>query len=135
MKKKLQGWNFNPNASFGKTEVQILLIFPVLPIGWAAPGTQPRGSSRTLPGHAKPHSQSPGVEEVNTAGRNPSSQGGKKPMMTTQCTSKSSWVVGEGGLRFSPGFVFWGNRKKSGIFSSWTNLVSQFQQITVIKHI
>lgn len=54
----------------------------------------------------------PGVEEVNTAGRNPSFQAGKKPMITTQCTSKSSWVVGEGGLRFSPGFVFWENRKK-----------------------
>lgn len=65
MRKKSQGSNFNPNASFGKIEVQIPLIIPVLPTGWAAAGTQPRGCSRILPGHAKPHSQSPGSTAIS----------------------------------------------------------------------
>lgn len=35
MRQKLQGWNFNPNASFGKNEAKLPLSFPMLPIGWA----------------------------------------------------------------------------------------------------
>lgn len=65
MRKKLQGWNFNPDASFGKTEVQIAPVFPVLPTGWAAADAQPRGCSRTLAGCAKPHSHSPGGTAVS----------------------------------------------------------------------
>lgn len=81
MRKKSQGWNFNPNASFGMSEVQIPPVFPVQPSGWAAAGTQPRGCSRTLPGHAKPPPKAqagqifPGVGEVNTTGRNPFRKG------------------------------------------------------------
>lgn len=81
MRKKLQGWNFNPNVSFGKTEGQTPPIFPMLPLDGQqlvpSPGDAP-GLCQAMQS-STPKAQAaqlfPGVEEINTAGRNPFREG------------------------------------------------------------